>query len=298
MAGCSTVQVLGVGERAQIVAGWNDTAAVVAAGSAGELVGVQVARVPDATAVVCGEVSLSYGELFGRACRLAWFLREAGAGPESVVGLCLGRGPELVAAVLGVWLAGAAYLPLDPAYPAGRLGFMLADSRAALVVGTADVLDELPAGRVRAIALDDPLVGVQVGAMPAVPPAVRVAAGQLAYVMYTSGSTGTPKGVQVTHGGLGSLAAAQAERFAAGPGARVLAFASPGFDASVWELVMALCGGAVLVTAGAGEVLAGQVLAGVVARQGVVACDGAARLLLAVTAVADLGPVRVLVTGG
>ncbi len=160
------------------------------------------------------------------------------------MGLCLGRGPELVAAVLGVWLAGAAYLPLDPAYPAGRLGFMLADSRAALVVGTADVLDELPAGRVRAIALDDPLVGVQVGAMPAVPPAVRVAAGQLAYVMYTSGSTGTPKGVQVTHGGLakpgGGAGGAVRGR---GRGRGCWQFASPGFDASVSELVMALCGG-------------------------------------------------------
>ena len=77
-----------------------------------------------------GDGCLTYRALAERAGRLAGFLREAGAGPESVVGLCLGRGPEMVTGVLAVWLAGAAYLPLDPAYPAARLGFMLADSRA------------------------------------------------------------------------------------------------------------------------------------------------------------------------
>src|SRR5579863_4459657 len=150
---------------------------------------------------------VSNGELVGRAGRLAGFLAAQGAGPETVVGLCLGRGAELVTAIVGVWLAGAAYLPLDPAYPAARLGFMLAASRAAMVVGTGDVVGGLPAGRVRVIEIDDPVVVAAVGAMPAVLPVVRWPAGRVAYVIFTSGSTGVPKGVAVPHGGVGNLAA-------------------------------------------------------------------------------------------
>ncbi|MGC5568996.1 AMP-binding protein, partial [Streptomyces sp. FR-108] len=95
-----------------------------------------------------------------------------------------------------------AYVPLDPEYPVDRLGFMLTDSRATVLVGTGDLLDELPVGRLRTVALDDPLVVAGLASVPAGAPEVPVVAGQLAYVVYTSGSTGRPKGVQVTHGGL------------------------------------------------------------------------------------------------
>src|SRR4029077_18097717 len=124
------VQVLDASQRTQILAGWNDTAAAVPAGSGPELVAAQARRTPDAVAVACGDAHVSYGELYERACRLGQFLRQAGVGAESVVGLCLGRGPDLIAGVLGVWLAGAAYLPLDPSYPAGRLGGSTGHSRA------------------------------------------------------------------------------------------------------------------------------------------------------------------------
>ena len=128
------VDLLDEAERAQLVAGWNDTAAPVPALTLPELVAAQAARTPDAVAVSCDGAVLSYRELLGRAGRLGGFLRDAGAGPETVVGLCLERGPEMVTAVLGAWLAGAAYLPLDPGYPAGRIGFMLGDSGAGVVV--------------------------------------------------------------------------------------------------------------------------------------------------------------------
>ncbi|MFJ8941675.1 amino acid adenylation domain-containing protein, partial [Streptomyces sp. NPDC102365] len=167
-----------------------------------ELIAARAEVCPDAVAVVSGGVVLSYGGLLARADRLARFLRGVGVGGESVVALCLPRGVDMVTAVLGVWRAGGAYVPLDPEYPVERLGFMLADSRATVLVGTGDLLDELPVGRLRTVALDDPLVVAGLASMPAGAPEVSVVPGQLAYVVYTSGSSGRPKGVQVTHGGL------------------------------------------------------------------------------------------------
>ena len=262
------VAVLEAAERAQLLAGWNDTAAPVPAATVPELIAAQAARTPDAVAVVCGGAALSYGELDARAGRLARYLRQAGAGPESVVGLCLQRGPQMVTAIMGAWRAGAAYLPLDPGYPPARLAAMLAGSRAGLLAGTGEALGEVPAGRVRVIELDDRAVAAQIAQL-APEPVVPVPGGGLAYVIFTSGSTGAPKGVQASHGGLGNLAAAQIDRFAVAAGDRVLAFAAAGFDASVSELVMALGAGAVLVVPRAGRLLAGGELAGLAARQGV-----------------------------
>ncbi|MGW3659590.1 amino acid adenylation domain-containing protein [Streptomyces sp. NPDC005151] len=168
-----------------------------------ELFAAQAARTPEATAVVCGRAEVGYRELEARANRLAHHLRGLGVGPETVVGLCLPRGIDMVAAILGVWRAGAAYLPLDPAYPAAQLGQMIAGSRAMALVGTAEVLDDMPTtGRTHTVALDDPAVAATLAAHPATAPEVRVEPGHLAYVIYTSGSTGRPKGVAVTHGAL------------------------------------------------------------------------------------------------
>ena len=289
------VEVLDAAERAQLVEGWNDTAAPVPALTLPELVAAQAARTPDAVAVARGPV----GQLPGAAGagRAAGRVpARCGAGPETVVGLCLERGPEMVTAVLGAWLAGAAYLPLDPGWPARRLGFVLGDSGAVLVLGTGAVLGGLPAGRVPAVELDEPATAAAVAAAgPAA--AAPAPAGRLAYVIYTSGSTGTPKGVAVAHGGLANLAAAQAARLGAGPGSRVLGFASPGFDASVSELAMALCGGAVLVFPGPGQEPGGAWLAGAAARQGVTHVT-LPPAVLAVLEPGDLGPGVTVVAAG
>ena len=123
----------------------------------------------------------------------------------------------------------------------------------------------------RVIEIDDRGVAVQIAGMPAVPPVLPEAGDGLAYVIFTSGSTGTPKGVTVSHRGLANLAAAQIDRLAVAAGDRALplAFAGPAFDASVWDMVMALGAGAVLVTARPGQLLAGGELAGLVEEQGV-----------------------------
>jgi len=162
------------------------------------------------------------------------------------VGLCLQRGPEMIAAVLAVWQAGAAYLPLDPDYPPARLAFMLADSRAAVLVGTSAVIDELPAGRIRAIAVDDPAVAAAVAAMPAAGVA-GVAAGQLAYVMYTSGSTGVPKGVQVTHRGLVNYVAWAARAYGIDAGHGAPLHTSLAFDLTLTSVLLPLVAGSAVV---------------------------------------------------
>ncbi len=291
------VEVLGQAERAQILAGWNDSAAEVPPATLPGLFEAQAAQVPDAVAVACGETAVSYRELDIRAARLARVLAAAGAGPETVVAVVMGRSVALVAAVLGVMKAGAAYLPVDPNYPAERIAFMLADAAPAVVIASAETAPglEVPAG-VPVLVADGR--GLIAGAgCPAGRAAAGAWPGHPAYVIYTSGSTGRPKGVVVTHAGLGSLAVSHARRLAVTGGCRVLAFASPGFDASVWELVMALASGSVLVVAGAGELLAGPVLAGLAARQGVshVTLPPA---VLAGLELGDLAPVRVLVTAG
>ncbi len=251
--------ILTQAQRTQVTSGWNDTAQPApAAGGVHELVQARAAAAADSVAVVCGESALTFGGLEQRASRLAHYLRGLGVGPDSVVGLCLPRSVELVAAILAVLKTGAAYLPLDPGYPASRLALMLADSRAKVLIAersaACDLLagDGIPAG-VQVAWLDDPALAVTVAACPAEPPQVRVLPGQLAYVIYTSGSTGRPKGVAVSHGSVTNLCAALRPVLGAEPGTRVLQFASFSFDASVLDVMVTLAAGATLVIATSAE---------------------------------------------
>ncbi len=283
------VPVLGPAERAQLVQGWNDTAAPVPDGLVPELIAAQAARTPDAAAVACGDSVLSYGELDARASKLAWYLRRAGAGPEQVVGLCLDRGADMVTAMAGAWLAGAAYLPLDPGWPAARLGYMLAASRARLVITRGGLPAGLAAPDTTVVDLADPRVAAAIAGLPPVPPGGRPTGAQLAYVIFTSGSTGTPNPVAVPHGGPVNLAAALGPVLGAGPGARVLQFASFSFDASVLDVVVTLAAGGTLVIASAAERAEPGVLAGLVRRSGVTVASVVPSLLEVLDAAAVPG---------
>ena len=213
----SQVQLLGPAERRQIVGGWNDTAVELPGLTLGELVSAQVARTPDAPAVVCGDVTWSYRELEAASGRIAGYLAGLGAGPEQVVAVAVPRSAEMVAAVLGVARTGAAYLPVNPGYPAERIGFMLADARPALIVCTAETAGVAGGAAVRVV-LDDPATAAAIAACATGGPGVRVGVDGAAYVIYTSGSTGVPKGVVVSHRGLAGLVASQADRFQVGCG--------------------------------------------------------------------------------
>ncbi|MFJ4243824.1 amino acid adenylation domain-containing protein, partial [Streptomyces iakyrus] len=239
--------VLSAGERELVVEGWNASAVELPAVAVHELIAERAVTSPDAVAVVAGGESLTYGGLMARANRLAHLLRGMGVGAESVVGLCLPRGVDMVAAMVAVWQAGGAYVPLDPEYPADRLEFMLADAGVQVVVGERSLVEELSVEQ--GVWLDDPAVRDSLASLPAEAPETTVPAGQLAYVIYTSGSTGRPKGVQVAHGSVVGMVSALAPVLDAGPGVRMLQFASFSFDAAVLDVAVTLASGGVLVVA-------------------------------------------------
>ncbi|WP_194915726.1 non-ribosomal peptide synthetase, partial [Catenulispora rubra] len=203
----AAVGVLDPAERRRVLSDWNDTVMSGEAVSVPQRFAAQVAATPRAVAVVADGVTVSYAELDARANRLAHHLLARGVGAQSLVGVCLPRGLQVIEAILAVWKVGAAYLPLDPAYPVQRLGQLLADSGAGHVLGEAALVGELAAQGVCTIALDDPTVLAELMAAPTVSPELGVLGDQLAYVIYTSGSTGEPKGVAVTHRGLANYVA-------------------------------------------------------------------------------------------
>jgi non-ribosomal peptide synthetase component F len=189
------LEILSGAERAQLLEGWNDTARAVSGPSLPALFAAQALRTPQAVALVCGERRLSYAALASHAHRLAHHLRGLGVGPETVVGLCVERSPEMLIGLLGILSAGGAYLPLDPHYPPERLAFMLADAGAPVLVGEARLLDRLPSGGAALVRLDADWP--QIAREPEQAPAPDLEPQHPAYVIYTSGSTGTPKGVVV-----------------------------------------------------------------------------------------------------
>ncbi|MEU5210172.1 amino acid adenylation domain-containing protein [Streptomyces sp. NPDC020742] len=272
----SGIEVLGDEERRRVLTEWNGATAAVPELTVDRIFEEHAARRPDHEAVVLGEESLSYRELNARANRLARLLAGHGAGPGRIVGLMLPRSVDMIVAILAVLKSGAAYLPLDPDYPADRLAYMVGDAAPVCVLAAPGTAGLLRGSDAQVIELGD---GTAPGArIAAGHPETNLTDGErtrpltrrdAAYVIYTSGSTGRPKGVLVEHAGVAALAADHVRRFSLGPYSRVLQFASPSFDAACAELAMGLLSGGTLVLATPESRGPGEPLADLIVRHGV-----------------------------
>ncbi|MGW0698017.1 non-ribosomal peptide synthetase [Streptomyces sp. NPDC002867] len=246
----STLPLLTRAERRTALDDWNATRAPFPQDAClHHLFEEHADRRPDSAAIVCGGLggwTVTYRELEERANRLAHHLAEAGAGPDRTVALCLRRGPGLVTAILAVLKAGAAYVPLDPEYPAERLGLLLRDAAPPIVVSDSELIGRLPLGpdTVRVLLDTDRAV---LETLPATRPAVPVTSRDLAYVIFTSGSTGTPKGIALEHRGVVNNLLDLNRSYGIGPADAVLALSSPSFDMSVYETLGMLAAGGTLV---------------------------------------------------
>ncbi|MFC8433320.1 amino acid adenylation domain-containing protein [Streptomyces sp. NPDC057253] len=205
----------------------------------------QAFRTPHAVAVVDGERAVTYEELDRASARMARLLGDLGAGPETLVGVSLPRSVDLVVALLGVWRAGAGYVPLDPAQPAARLSSLIRESGAGLVLAGAELERAVAEAGARRV---DPAAELPSADGPLAAPDPD----GVAYAIFTSGSTGTPKAVAVTHAGIANRVGWTVERHALGAGDRVLQKTTIGFDAAGWEIFAPLVGGGTVVLAPAG----------------------------------------------
>ncbi|WP_433414231.1 amino acid adenylation domain-containing protein [Microtetraspora malaysiensis] len=247
----SELPMLDAAEQTLLVDGWNDTTAELdEAATLHGRIEEQVARTPNAVAVTFEGRDLTYAELNERANRVAHRLRDLGAGPETLVGVFAERSAELVVALLGVLKAGAAYLPLDPEYPADRLQFMIEDAQAPVVLTLGRLRESVPATDAVILDLDDPAewAGQSTG-RSAGDPGAPVISRNPAYVIYTSGSTGRPKGVPNTHRGIVNRLEWMQRTYQLGGDDVVLQKTPAGFDVSVWEFFWPLLTGARLVLA-------------------------------------------------
>ncbi|MEV4318155.1 amino acid adenylation domain-containing protein [Actinocrispum sp. NPDC049592] len=282
----SELGLLAPQEIHQLVHGWNDTAAEVPAAPLPVLVAAQAERTPLAPAISFGDTEISYAELNTRANQLAHRLIGLGAGPETLVAISVPRSAEMIVAWLAVLKTGAAYLPVDPGYPAERIEFMLADARPRLVLTTGET-------GLAGVRLDDPKIATQ----PSTDPDVAIDLARPAYVIYTSGSTGTPKGVVVTHSGIAGMIGQHIDRLGLGPGCRFLLAVSFSFDVSMADIAMTLVSGATLVVPEPGRQMAGAELAGLIDEYKVTHTDLVASMLASMPD-RELPGLRGFVVGG
>ncbi|MER5981290.1 amino acid adenylation domain-containing protein [Streptomyces sp. NPDC001857] len=260
-------------ERARILGEWAGPVQDVETAPVHELYAARAAAQPAHPALEFGAQVLSYAELDARANRLAHELAARGTGPGDLVALLLPRSPEMVVALLAVLKAGAAYLPIDAAYPRDRIGYMLDDARPALALTMDAESAALGDSDVPRLLLDDADVRAAVRARPDRAPTDTDRTRPLtvrdpAYVIYTSGSTGRPKGVVVEHRTVAVMVADQGPRMGIGPATRWLQFASYSFDAATWELSIGLLSGATMILSTAEERGPGAPLAELVERTG------------------------------
>jgi non-ribosomal peptide synthetase component F len=269
------IPLLSAAERQQVLVDWNDTRhQLPPVRNLAELVSGRLAATdPAAPSVVADDASLTYGELADRCRNLAHRLRAHGAGPDVPVGLFLGRSAAMVTAIHGVWQAGAGYLPLDPAWPDGRIRTVLADARPPLVItcpALAERIGPLAAEHSAVLCVRDDARGVlddgrgvlhdARAAEPFTPVGRQPGGDDLAYLLYTSGSTGRPKGVMVPQRAVLNLLLAYEDRLRLTAADRWAAVTAPTFDISVVELVVPLLCGATLVVVDAAEAADGIAL--------------------------------------
>lgn len=218
---------------AQVLHGWNATGDAPPPVTIHAAIAAQAARTPDAVALICDDATLTHAQLDARAASFAAALHARGIGRGDRVGLCLPRSPDMVAAALGILKSGAAYVPIDPAYPADRIALYARDSAAALII--TDGATPLPPG----------IAHLNPAALPATaePPPDTATPDDLAYLIYTSGSSGRPKGVMVEHAQVAAFCAGMDDRIPHAPGDTLLAVTSLSFDISVLELFWTLSRG-------------------------------------------------------
>ncbi|HYO67456.1 MAG TPA: amino acid adenylation domain-containing protein, partial [Archangium sp.] len=243
----SELSLMSEAERRRMLVEWNATTAdFPREARVHELFEAQAARTPDAVAVVFEDQQLTYAELERRSRQLSHHLRALGVKPGDRVALCMERSLELMVGLLGILQAGAAYVPLDPSAPRERLGFMLEDTAAPVLLTREHLRATLPSFPGHLVVLD---TGWEtISQAPPLPPS-GVTAGHPAYVLYTSGSTGQPKGALISHGALANHMAWLLSTFGLSAGERVLQKTPLSFDASVWECWAPLLVGAPLVLA-------------------------------------------------
>ncbi|HWM92624.1 MAG TPA: amino acid adenylation domain-containing protein [Thermoanaerobaculia bacterium] len=271
----SRLRPLSDGERATIL-GWSEGGALADRGiflhqSLHQWLELHAAQRPGAPALEMDGRVLTYAELNRWANRIARRLHAGGVGLETRVGLFFERSPEMIASLLGVLKAGAAYVPLDPAYPAERLAFLFSDSQTRVVLAQEHLLPRLPAHGADVLCVgSDPAAdgGEGDGGSLDVP----LAPDHLAYIIYTSGSTGRPKGAMLSHRGLAVLIAAQRHIVRCTPEDRVLQLSTLSFDASVYELALAYGAGAALCLAAREDVMPGPELVRLLRGRRITAC--------------------------
>ena len=246
------LDILSSEQRQQILVEWNSTAQPLPKTTLPNLFEAQVARSPQARALVFEDIALTYAELNLQANRLAHYLIiSQGVGPETLAAIALPRSIEMVVSLLAILKAGGAYLPLDPDYPPERLAYMFQDAQPACVLTTAQIAEQLPES-VAQLLLDHPDTAGALAQSPETNPSDAERPQPLtphnpAYVIYTSGSTGTPKGVVVSHSAIVNRLLWMQSAYGLQSDDRVLQKTSIGFDVSVWEFFWPLTHGATLV---------------------------------------------------
>ncbi len=239
----SELPILTSAERHQLLVEWNDTKTDYPNDKCiHELFEAQVEQTPDAVAVVFEDKQLTYRELNERANQLAHHLRNLGVGPEVLVGICVERSLEMVAALLGILKSGGAYVPLDPTYPSERLAFMLADAQPSVLLTQRQLVEKLSSHKAPLVCLEAEWTGLAGESQDN--PVSDVAAANLAYVIYTSGSTGKPKGVPITHRALVNFLHSMRLRPGLVRQDTLLAVTTISFDIAILELYLPLAIGA------------------------------------------------------